>query len=236
MIRCFYAPPTLVRDGLITLKDEEFHHAYKVLRKRVGDRIKVVDGLGTVYDAFISSIDKRRKEIRAKVKKKEKEEERGQLGVGCPILRKERMDFLIEKGTELGVTEFIPLITKRTQRKPERAKERWEKIAISAIKQCRRATLPKIRPPIILNEIGKVTDSYSTKFVLDPYAEDKLESSKLREKIFVLLGPEGGLEEEEITFLKRIGFSPISLGERILRTETALLVALSIIGHLRGEF
>jgi 16S rRNA (uracil1498-N3)-methyltransferase len=154
------------------------------------------------------------------------------------------MDYLIQKATELGVKEIIPFFSSRSIPLLEKSKglkrlHRWERIAIEASKQCGRGVVPKIGP---LKDYSEMLQASSPEFLRLILWEEEgtrlkevLEGSKEKTRIFSLVGPEGGLSQEEVDRAKKIGFIPVTLGKRILRSETASLCLLSILQYEWGD-
>ncbi len=225
----YYAPPDSIKKGKIILAGREFHHAINVTRRTKGEILRVVDGIGGVYFARIESIlhDQAILEI---VKKRETQiEPWTHVALMQGIIKGERMDYFVEKATELGVKEIIPVITRKSYRPGSGRVERWRKVAISAMKQSGRAVLPRIFEPIEFEKIPDFLKNYSTLIMLDMRGQKNLKNQKLTNKILVLVGPESGLEEEERQMAKSWGFEEINMGKRTLRAETAGVVALGVI-------
>ncbi|MNI53319.1 Ribosomal RNA small subunit methyltransferase E [compost metagenome] len=149
------------------------------------------------------------------------------------------MDWAIQKATELGANEITPIVSERCEvrLKDERADKRlahWRQVAISACEQCGRSTLPIIHPPVTLADWIKGSDA-DLKLVLHPVAEP-LTSHEKPARLAFLIGPEGGLSDAEVEQAKGAGFQAARLGPRVLRTETAPVVALSVAQQLWGDF
>jgi 16S rRNA (uracil1498-N3)-methyltransferase len=236
----FYVEERL-RAGLsLALAEDAGHHAANVLRVRAGDAITLFDGSGGEYDARVSSIQKKR--VLVQVESHEAVERESPLHVILVqgVSSGERMEFTIRKAVELGVAEVRPVRTTASVSRPkgERAASRqahWQRIAVSACEQCGRNTLPPVR------EIGPVPggpfEEGALKLLLSPSASLPLSRALKKEKpIVVAAGPEAGFDDlEEAAFLKA-GFQPVSLGPRVLRTETAALAALAALSALAGDF
>jgi 16S rRNA (uracil1498-N3)-methyltransferase len=157
------------------------------------------------------------------------------------ISRGEKMDYTIQKAVELGVTKIIPLITERCnvrldEERSQKRLQHWEKIIISATEQCGRNQIPEILPPQSLTHWlkNRVADYF---FVLSPTATQKLSEMSIPKtaRIALLIGPEGGLSDQEIDYLTQQQFIPISLGPRILRTETAAIAAITAFQCYFGD-
>ncbi len=236
-IRYFYVPRKDINGNKVYILGQEYLHLYRVLRKRKGDMIKVVDGEGGEYSVLLTKTDDGFAEGEIIERRRKPNEIPFDLAFACGILRGERMELLIEKGTELGVNRFFPLLTERTLPDPGEAKiERWRKIAISAMKQSRRSILPKIENPMNLREFCKEVYDYDIKILLNEKSKKKpeIKGGDIRKSVIVA-GPEGSLKEEEIDYLRKEGFIEWNLGLRTLRTETALLFAGMIFLYLNQE-
>ncbi len=231
----FYCPPDKISAGSVLIEGEEFSHLVHVMRKKTGDVIGVVDGEGTFHEVTLDEI--RKKQARGKITATSRShlEPAVRLTLAVGILKNpSRFDFLVEKVTELGVKEIIPLETDRTI--PSHAKtDRWQKLALAAMKQCGRAYLPRVRE---LTPLERVCDDFN-RFdrTLVAHEQVKLSDSLRtlagdeRGPILVLVGPEGGFSEEEVQMCILKGCTAFSLGQRRLRTETAAVtVAAQILG------
>ena len=161
------------------------------------------------------------------------------IHLGQGLSRGERMDWAIQKATELGVTEITPIMSERCEvrLKDERADKRlahWRQVAISACEQCGRSRVPVIHPPVLLSDWIKTTEA-DLKLVLHPVSEP-LASHAKPSRLAFLIGPEGGLTDNEIDLAQAAGYQPARLGPRVLRTETAPVVALAVAQQLWGDF
>ncbi len=227
----FFANKKDIKNNIVTIKGSEFKHLKNVLRSKVGDRIVVITGDGEEYHCVISKF--RSHYIKAETSKITRNTNERSVYVSIAIAspRAKRMDWFVEKATEIGVREIIPVITKRSVVIPEVAKiRRWKKIAISAVKQSKRSILPEFRKPLDFEDFVSKRLGFSLKFIAyeKEYASSIEENmrGKSAKKVLVLVGPEGGFEREEFDKAIEQGFVPISLGVTRLRTETAGIVAL----------
>jgi 16S rRNA (uracil1498-N3)-methyltransferase len=218
------------------LSEAQAHYISRVLRMSEGDAVQLFDGSGNEFRATLAEVGK--KQVRVQVN----ESFAGQpesplhihLGQGLS-----RMDWAIQKATELGVTQITPIISERCEvrLKDERAEKRqahWQQIAISACEQCGRSVVPVIHAPVTLADWLKQTEA-DLKLVLHPVAEP-LTSHEKPGSLAFLIGPEGGLNDAEVAQAQDAGFHAARLGPRVLRTETAPVVALSIAQQLWGDF
>jgi len=229
----FYCPPEKIVHGTVNIEGEEFAHLTHVMRKKVGDEIRVVDGKGTAFDVRLESINMKIAAGTILATHSNHNEPHVSLTIGVGILKNpSKFDFLVEKITELGVKEIIPLRTERTI--PSHAKiDRWQKLALAAMKQSGRSFLPCVREMIFLDELINEANPYNLKLIAHEKVED---SSKLKDLIssktasaIALIGPEGGFTDDEVEACIHSGFKPICFGSRRLRTETAAIVAASMI-------
>lgn len=240
-MRRFYAPPDNFNQSEVTLSLEETRHLRDVLRLREDENVQVFDGNGKEFFCQIESIEKKEtilkiiNEISPYVPESSLD-----LTLAVALLKGEKFDLVIQKAVELGVTTFIPLITKRTDVKlkdAEKKLERWRKIILEASKQCGRARLIEIKSPIQFEKFVQDSLFLSDKnFVL--FAERNGESfSKIKseQNITAIIGPEGGWEDSEIDFAKENGVQIITLGGRILRAETAAIAIPALLQNHFGD-
>ncbi len=217
---------TLPTEGIVKMPKEASRHA-KALRLKDGDLIQVFDGT-TEYTARLLT----NHELEIVAKSEHTSHSGAQVTLAIAFPKGPRVDWLVEKATELGVHEIIPLITKRTVVNPRDTKvERLQKLAITACEQCGRSTIPKISLPIAVDKLLARTNEFDACFVADG-SGNKLSLSKSAKKILALIGPEGGFSDEEITKAKSTGCHIISLGTTTLRTETAGLTILAQLNAL----
>lgn len=216
-------------NGEILLSAEESKHCIKVLRHKTGDVIQVIDGVGNFYTAQI--VDANPQRCVARIQSRE------HLGSGkpyhlhiaiSPTKNPDRIEWLVEKGTELGVDEFSFVICKRTEKTGVKT-DRFRKIAGSAVKQSVQGIIPKINEKMLFSDfIQEKVSGGQRRFIAHCLDARKAELKQIlgERKALVLIGPEGDFAEEEVALAQINGFAPLSLGEARLRTETAgLLVA-----------
>lgn len=225
--------------GQHELPEAQAHYIGRVLRHAAGDAVQLFDGSGLEYLGELIEVGKKavRVELREQLAGQAESPLRIHLGQG--LSRGERMDWAIQKATELGVGEITPIVSERCEvrLKDERADKRlahWRQVAISACEQCRRSVLPMIHAPITLAEWQAHVQA-ELKLVLHPVAAP-LESHARPHSLAFLIGPEGGLSEAEVAQAKATGFHAARLGPRVLRTETAPVVALAVAQQLWGDF
>jgi len=227
----FYVPS--LSSGLV-LPEEESQHAVKVLRLQVGDEITVVDGAGGFYTAEIINPHPKHCtfEITRTILEYAKRNYRLHIAI-APTKNIERLEWFIEKATEIGIDEITPIICRFSERKVIKA-ERLEKIIVSAAKQSLKAYLPILNPLCSFDELLK-NHHASQKFIAHCYDDDKrllqneIQTSK---DVLILIGPEGDFSKEEVQKSLSAGFIPVSLGNSRLRTETAGVVACHTVSLL----
>lgn len=233
-----------INGNTIKIVGEEARHLSCVLRKKIGEQLQVFDGIGKIYQVEIEKIGQ--KIVEAKILSETViPQPKVKIHLFLAILKPLKMDYLIQKVTELGVTEITPLITQNTvvQLNPETKKDkvsRWQKIALSAVKQSGGAKLPLINLPLDFSEvIKKLNNSLAGQTDLNLIFWEKEKKNNLKEifstinskpsTINLFIGPEGGFADEEIDLAKKYNFIPVGLGGRILRSETAAIIATALV-------
>ena len=230
---------TLVAGETVMLDKNASNHVCRVLRMHSGDRITLFNGNGGEYPAAIAAIDKKSVAVITATHRDQERESELQIHLGIAISRGERMDWIVQKTTELGVTALTPLLTERTEVKlrGERAEKKtrhWQKIAVSACEQCGRNRLPAIGP---LQSLDSWVDRVQAqlKLVLHPAADPGAGPAVAPASIALLVGPEGGLSAAEMAAAEQTGFDALQLGPRVLRTETAPLAAIAVLQARWGD-
>lgn len=241
----FYISPDSVKDGKIYVEKEESHHIIDVMRLQKGDSVTVFDGTGKEYEGRIFAIENKRVIIDVSKIKIVGKKQPVSISLAQAIPRKDKMDLIVQKATELGVDEILPIESSRTvvksrgERKPRKI-ERWNKIAIEASKQCGRTELPKIQDIKYFDAILDVIIKYD--LTIMPCLSEKSTSLKSAlnniarpDKVLVIIGPEGGFSEDEIKKAGEKGAFLITLGNLVLRSDTAAIATLSILNHELGS-
>ena len=240
----FDVPQPWIENGMLKIEGDEVKHIRKVLRLKTGDGIVVFDGLGKELEGTI--VEERLSSVVIRIQNIFSSERDSPLGVTLAqsLLKGEKMDYLIQKATELGVKEIIPFFSSRSVpflEKSRRLKRhhRWEKIAVEASKQCGRGVVPKIESLQDYSDMLQMASTEDLRLILwereGIKLKEVLERSKEKRKIFFIIGPEGGFNQLEVDEAKKAGFTPVTLGRRILRAETASLCFLSILQYERGD-
>jgi 16S rRNA (uracil1498-N3)-methyltransferase len=255
MIRILLAPEELASEQVVITGDHARHLAL-VLRVQSGDTITVLDGSGYTYDCRIVSVHK--KEVQAEITGKSPYSAESPLSITLAqgIAKGDKMDLIVQKSTELGVSRITPLFTERSQVHRTHKVERWRKIALSASEQSGRDKIPTLEKPVSLEDYLNQIISPPAKAYIEDIKGISLESGAciiLSEEykkrnfkevltglenvssITLLVGPEGGFSKNEVAAAVEKGFIEVSLGPRILRTETAPLAALSILQYELGD-
>ena len=235
-----YIPTPLITGKTVTLSDSAFNHSIKALRLKAGAPLTLFNGEGGEFAAELTDVQKR--EATAAIGEHKNIERESSLNIilGQCISRGEKMDYTIQKSVELGVNEIVPLFSERcgvrlSADKLDKRLRHWQGVIISACEQCGRNRIPLIHPPVELKQWLELAQADS-KLVLAPISTETLSKTHQPESsIALLIGPEGGLTDNEIQSAISSGFSGIQLGPRILCTETAGVTALSVIQCLWGD-
>ena len=225
--------------GQHALPEAQAHYISRVLRMSEGAALQLFDGSGVEYLGEVIEAGKKAVRVELREQMAGMAESPLQIHIGQGLSRGERMDWAIQKATELGVAEITPIVSSRCEvrLKDERTDKRmshWRQVAISACEQCGRSVLPLIHPPLALEDWLKHS-SAELKLVLHPVAEP-LTSHPKPQSLAFLIGPEGGLSDTEVALAQAAGFHAARLGPRVLRTETAPVVALAVAQQLWGDF
>jgi len=239
----FYFPPPLPFGGTFDLPPNAAHHASRVLRLRVGDPVEIFDGLGNECQGLIAALSGKRVTVSKITASGDKRESPLRVVLAQALSGSEKMDWVIQKSTEMGVTEIQPLATERSVSKlpSERAHKRlehWQQVAISACEQCGRNVLPSIYAPMdIMVWLEQTKSIPDAKYILLPESSTSLhDQAKPRVKTVLLVGAEGGFSQAESALALHCGYIPIRLGARVMRTETAAIAGLAALQTLWGDF
>ena len=226
----FYVPNLLPSAETILLTEEESSHCIRVLRKQPGDEIQVLDGKGGLYTAAI--LDAHPKKCTAKVLNYCFEEPTVSVHLAvAPTKNMDRIEWLVEKGTELGCTQFTFILTKRSERTKVNM-ERIHKIAVSAMKQSKRVYLPILDEPMPLNEFLTKHPGGWVAHCDDALPRDQVDASG---PLRMLIGPEGDFTPDEVKATLKASYRPVTLGDARLRTETAALKSIIILEGLAAR-
>jgi 16S rRNA (uracil1498-N3)-methyltransferase len=236
----FFVPPRNVQGGRFFLAPDESRHLAVVLRKKPGEEVLLFDGEGKAFRALLESVSAEK--VSGKVLSEERPPAvpfRLRLFQGFP--KGEKFDWILEKMTELGAAEIVPVYTERAVARVPKEKldarlKRWEKIVLASAKQCGRAEIPKVRPP---RKWAEALGELGPGFTLLPWEGEEKTSLRNAVRTFarseaapvvnLLIGPEGGLTPEEVELAVKRGAVTVTLGPAILRTETAGLFVASAL-------
>lgn len=218
------------------------HHIANVLRMKQGDQLKLFNGSGYFFSASITQSSKKSVSVFIDASEKAHTESSLHTHLGQVMSRGDRMDYAIQKSTEMGVNEITPLMSDRCELKLKSDREskrlaHWQQVAISASEQCGRATVPTIHPVSSLEEWMEKQSGKGLSLVF--HHRDTQNLAKIQSPpshVNLLIGPEGGLSEAEIEQAKQANFMACTFGPRVMRTETAPVACLSVLQWLWGDF
>ena len=238
----FFVNPEQVEDGLIRITGSDVNHIKNVLRIRQGEEMLVSDGTGRDYLCQAEEIAGLEVTVRILETEEEGRELPSRIWLFQGLPKSDKMEFIIQKAVELGAAGIVPVSTRNTvvrldQKKEEAKVKRWQAIAESAAKQSKRSRVPRVSGILTLKEAFDYVESQGFSVRLIPYEHEagmdgtktELDAAGPGQDIAVFIGPEGGFDEREIELALSKGVRPISLGRRILRTETAGLALLSVL-------
>lgn len=234
-----YIPQALTAGETLQLDAQPSHYLSKVLRLREGASLILFDGVGSQCAARITDISKKNVTVVLGETQLRSNESPLAIHLGIAVSRGERMDWVVQKATELGVAAITPLFTERTEVKlaGERADKKiqhWQQIAISACEQCDRNHLPVVNSLAAFSSWVDTVDAQK-KWVLHHRTTERLEVASKISSVALLIGPEGGLSDSEIHLAQQQGFVALSLGPRVLRTETAPVAAIALLQYAWGD-
>jgi 16S rRNA (uracil1498-N3)-methyltransferase len=224
-----------------TIEGDAANHITRVLRLEPGAPLTVFDGRGGEYSARIEALRKNAVVIEVHERAPSSRESSLSLTLAQGVSRGERMDWVVQKATELGVTAIVPVLTERTvvkldARQSARKLGHWQGIAVAACEQSGRDRIPDIVAPLPLHDFLRGIDPQATRVLLSPTGTQRVNGLQAPErKVVVLIGPEGGLAEAEQRSAIGAGFLAVRMGPRVLRTETAAVAALTLLQHQFGD-
>lgn len=231
------------KEGELSVEDARLHYLSRVLRVREGDSLEVFDGEGGAFDAKVTALEPERATLLLGPRREAPKPRKITIVQGLP--KADKLELVLQKGTELGASEFIPAamarsIVKLEKDRADKKVERWQRICEEAARQCGRSDVPLVRAPSSLEDALRALPEGTATFVLDEEERERgLQSAALElrpdQPVALIIGPEGGVDRTEVQWLKTRGAQTVTLGRRVLRTETAALVALSVLQLLDGE-
>lgn len=234
-----YCPELTENNKTMPLPEKVHRHAIQVLRLKKGAELHLFNGQGLEYSAVLEEVAKRNSTVKLMNKLNVENESPVSITLLQGISRGERMDYALQKAVELGVNHIVPVITERCNvpLSGDRADKRlahWQGIITSACEQSGRSILPILSNVTQLEEAIK-NCTVKCRLVLDPLADSGLTALTKQNEVALLIGPEGGLTEQEVQQAVDVGFQAITMGPRILRTETATVAALAIVQSAWGD-
>ncbi len=235
-MRRFFVDSGSISNNLATLSATESRHIISVLRMQSGDEVELFDSSGTVYTGFLDISSSKSVSVNITSRSQPPEENAPALFLYQSLLKGKKMDFLVQKCTELGVHSFLPVLTGFNENRGDNTRQtvRWKRIMLEACKQSKRTVPMHIQPALPLRDIDFTR--FSTKLIFwEGESSFCLHDLSLTETndICLVLGPEGGFHDDEISWAVSKGFQTVSLGPRILRAETASLAAIIILQFIR---
>lgn len=245
--RRFFLPASQIEQNFASISDSQVNHIKNVLRLRTGDCIRLFDGTGMEYKAQIIALSANEVNFEIVGKSVLSNESPLHITIAQSYLKEKKMDLLVRQLTEVGVNCWCPFFSERSIPLPDHGKlvlrrHRWEKITMEAVKQCQRNQQMEIGKVLPFHEMLKSASDSDLKILFWENADFPLnhkqfyqEKQKIR-SVFSVMGPEGGFSNSEIHLAENEGFFPVRLGPRILRAETATVVACALIQYMFGDF
>lgn len=235
----FYEPQAITEGSELCLSDSVVQHVCRALRMRPGDSLALFNGDGFEYTAELTEVAKRNATARITQASQPHRVSPLKVTIGQAVSRGERMDYAVQKATELGMNQLVPLFTERCEvrlnsERQDKRRQHWQQVAVSACEQSLRCDLPEIGEPQSLNDWINTVEA-DLKLVLHHHTEQPLGDFTKPSSIALLIGPEGGLSEPEVELALANGFKPVAFGPRVFRTETAPVAALSVLQYLWGD-
>lgn len=237
-----YVDQPLEASSNTVIEGQAAQHLLKVLRMKAGDQLRLFNGDGKFYPATIQETSKKSFATSIGIAENAVSESKLKTHIGQVMSRGDRMDYAIQKSTEMGVNAITPLDSERCELRlnNERASKRvqhWQQVAISAAEQCGRATVPTVHPILNVDDWVQQQSSKGLSLVLHHRHRQRLSDiSPAPGHVNILIGPEGGLSEAEISMACDNKFIPSTFGPRVLRTETAPVACLALLQWLWGDF
>ena len=243
----FFVEPSQIQGNHIFIDGPDVNHIRNVLRMNPGEEVNVTDGSGEkVYRCAIASIGEDKVELNIMWAQEKGMELPSKIYLFQGLPKSDKMELIIQKAVELGVYEIIPMaparaVVKLDQKKAAAKVKRWQAISESAAKQSKRLLIPEVKEPVKFSEALKLASDLDVRLIPYELAEGMdgtrriIQSVKPGQSVAVFIGPEGGFEEAEVELAKEAGFQAITLGRRILRTETAGMTVLSILMYQLEE-
>lgn len=243
-MRRFFVPPEWIEEGQASIRGEVAHRITQVLRMSQGDRVVLLDGTGSEYLVRLDEFGKHTVAGTVLAVSQGSNEPSIRITLCQGILKADKLEWVLQKGTELGVSAFIPLVCQRSiprfkSTKGSQRMLRWGRIITEAAEQCGRSRVPDLSPPLEFRSACRSVDGASLALIPWEGARDASLKEALKGhntlQVYLFIGPEGGFQEEEVEYAQGLGIIPVSLGKRILRAETAGLVAATAVLYEAGD-
>lgn len=243
MAHRFFAPPNQISSSGVLLDADESHHLMRVMRLGVGAQVQVFDGSGREYSCDVVRTARNQVELAIVDEVLDRVESPLRVTLGLALIKSDKFDWAVQKATELGARQIIPLATKfsevlKSEQRGEKRIKRWERISLEALKQCGRRRLVEIGEPVSWDQYFS-SETSQVRLVFSERGggslADVMASKGPVRSTSIAIGPEGGWSEEEISLAEAKGFVAIHLGPRILRSETAAVAALTLVQHRFGD-
>ncbi len=241
----FFTGQENIGDKEVVLEGQQAHQIYNVLRKKAGEHIIVLDNHGFEYEIELKTIKKEKITGQIEEKRKAGGEPNVEITLYQSLLSRDKFEWVLQKCTEVGVNRFVPIVTERSIVRQESIKankiKRWRRIIQEAAEQSARGRIPELEKAVSFEEAIAMLDVFDYKIMTHTQGHGKSlrqylkNSNKKTKSVALFIGPEGGFTENEVQTAKKNDIALISLGQRILRTETAAVVASSLILYESGE-
>jgi 16S rRNA (uracil1498-N3)-methyltransferase len=245
-MRHFFIEPSDVAGGRAALSGAEARHVKNVLRLKPGDAVRLFDGTGVEYVGVIDTLPPGKVEVTITASRPAAGCPRLPVSVAQGFLKEKKMDRLVRQLSELGAARWMPFISDRSVARPEGGRaqarqERWRRIAVEALKQCRRGDVMQIDDIVGFDRLLERAPAHELRILFWEQSSEPLTAQRFSGSpagpvsVLIVLGPEGGFTEEEVRAAVAAGFISAGLGPRILRAETAAVAACAIVQHLFGD-
>ena len=242
----FFVDPSSIEEGIVRIVGTDLNHMKNVLRMKPGEEVLISDGTGKDYNCQVKEYGAEEGILVILSENADSRELPSRIWLFQGLPKSDKMEVIIQKAVELGVYEIIPMATARAvvkldQKKAAAKVKRWQAISESAAKQSKRLLIPEVKEPVKFSEALKLASDLDVRLIPYELAEGMdgtrriIQSVKPGQSVAVFIGPEGGFEEAEVELAKEAGFQAITLGRRILRTETAGMTVLSILMYQLEE-
>lgn len=241
----FFIAASSIEGDRVWLSPEQSHQVCHVLRLEPGDTIVVLDDSGTEYDVTLTAVSRTETVGQVIARRRAPGEPGAEVTLFQSLLVREKFEWVLQKGTEVGVTQFVPVLTERslvrTKTIEQNKMDRWQRILTEAAEQSHRGHIPELAPILPFDQALLRLRDFDRFLIAAPsegamMLRDALQGiTRSPASVAVMIGPEGGFTEEEVAWARDNGVVPISLGPRILRTETAAIVACALVLYELGE-